>query len=185
VTLALVLTALALAQAGQATSWAVDPAASRVTFGIRHKLHAVDGVAREVEGRAIVAADGKVQAMVRIPVASLDTDEANRDEDMREVLEARKFPFVVLRGIGTLPMPPPRGAPVRLELAGELEVHGVRRPLTAPVEVVFADDGSARVKGAFQISLDEYRIERPSLLLVRIDDACKVAFDLVVREEKK
>jgi polyisoprenoid-binding protein YceI len=185
VTLAAVLTALALAQAGQATSWAVDPAASRVTFGIRHKLHAVEGVAREVEGRALVAADGKVQAMVRIPVTSLDTDEANRDEDMREVLEAGKFPFVVFKGIGTLPVPPPRGAAVRLELAGELEVHGERRPLTTPVEVVFAEDGSVRAKGAFQISLDAYRIKRPSLLLVKIDDPCKIAFDLIVREEKK
>jgi polyisoprenoid-binding protein YceI len=185
VTSAAVLTALALAQAGQPTSWVVDPAASRVTFGIRHKLHAVEGVAREVEGRAVVAANGKVQAMARIPVASLDTDEANRDEDMREVLEAGKFPFVVFKGIGALPVPPPRGAPVRLELTGELEVHGVRRPLTTAVELVFAEDGSARVKGAFQISLDAYGVKRPSLLLVKIDDACKLAFDLLVREERK
>jgi len=185
VTVVALVAALVLAQGATGASYAVDPGASRVTFGIRHKLHAVDGVATRLEGRAVVDPGGKVRAMVRIPVASLDTDEPNRDEDMREALEASKFPFVVFKGIGALPADPPRGTPVKLELAGELELHGVRRPLAVPVDVVFAEDGSARAKGAFQVSLDAYGVERPALLFVKIEDACRIAFDLVVREEPR
>jgi polyisoprenoid-binding protein YceI len=185
VTLAAALTALALAQGAAGASYAVDPAASHVTFAIRHKLHAVHGRATAVEGRAVVDAEGKVQAMVRIPVAALDTNEANRDANLREAMEAGKYPWVVFKGVGKLALPPPRGTPVRLDLAGELDLHGVRRPLTVPLEVTFDADGSARAKGGFEVSLEAHRVERPSLLLVKIDDACRIGLELVLREEQR
>jgi hypothetical protein len=38
-----------------------------------------------------------------------------------------------------------------------------------------------RVKGAFDVSLDAHGVERPSLLLVPIEDACRVDVDLLLR----
>ena len=42
-----------------------------------------------------------------------------------------------------------------------------------------------RVRGSFQVSLESFRIERPSLLFVKIDDACRIDLDLLLREEKR
>jgi hypothetical protein len=50
-----------------------------------------------------------------------------------------------------------------------------------PVTVEFAADGSARVKGKLAISLDAHRVERPSLLTIKIDDACTIDLDLLLR----
>ena len=48
-------------------------------------------------------------------------------------------------------------------------------------ERIFAADGSVRVKGRMTVSLDAHRVERPSLLTIKIEDACVVDLDLLLR----
>jgi polyisoprenoid-binding protein YceI len=179
---ALVL-ALLMSQAGGQTL-AIDASRSAVKFHVNHKLHGVTGVAHTVEAKAAIAEDGRVLAMVRVPAASLESGDANRDANMRDVLEAGKYPFVVFKGIATVPYPLPRGAPFDVTLNGELDLHGVKRPLDLPVSVEVAEDGSVRVRGASRFSLEAHQIERPSLLLVKIDDDCRIEVDVLLREAK-
>jgi polyisoprenoid-binding protein YceI len=155
----------------------LDPAASAVRFHVSHKLHQVDGISKGAEGKAILEANGAVRTMVRIPVQSFDSGDANRDSHMLETLQAGQHPYVVFKGVGTLPPAAP-GVPVAVTLRGELDFHGVKRPVEVPVTVQFGTDGSARVQGKLTVSLEAYQIERPSLLLVKLDDACTIAFDL-------
>jgi polyisoprenoid-binding protein YceI len=177
---ALVL-ALLVTQLGGKTL-AIDPGSSRIEFRVDHKLHKVVGHAGTVEAKAAIAEDGKVLAMVRVPVASLDSGDANRDANMREVLEAGEHPFVVFKGVGQLPSPQPRGTPFETTLNGELDLHGVKRPLDIPVVVQLADDGAVRVRGRASFSLESFRIERPSLLMIKLDDDCRIEADLLLRE---
>jgi polyisoprenoid-binding protein YceI len=156
----------------------LDPAASTVRFHVSHKLHQVDGASKGAEGKAILEADGTVRTMVRIPVQSFDSGDANRDAHMLETLQAGQHPYVVFKGVGSLPSAASGGAPVAVTLRGELDFHGVKRAVEAPVSVQFGADGSARVQGKLTVSLEAYQIERPSLLLVKLDDACTIAFDL-------
>jgi len=116
--------------------------------------------------------------MVRIPVQSFDSGDANRDSHMLETLEAGRFPYVVFKGVGTLAGATPGGKPVELKLRGELEFHGVKRAVEVPVTVELGKDGSARVRGTLTVSLDAHGVERPSLLFVKLEDACTIAIDL-------
>lgn len=179
---AIVLALLAAQLGGKTLS--IDPAHSKVEFHVDHKLHSVDGRAGNVEAKAAIGDDGKILAMVRLPAASLDSGDANRDSNMRDVLEVGKYPFVVYKAVGQLPSAIPSGAAFDITLKGELDLHGVKRPLDIPARVELAGDGSVRVRGATRLSLDAFRIERPSLLLVKIEDDCKIDFDLVLREAK-
>jgi polyisoprenoid-binding protein YceI len=172
---------LLLAAPAVGQTFSLDAAASRITFHVTHKLHRVDGVAAAAEGRAVLAPDGRVLAMVRLPVAKLDTAESNRDANLRAVMDAGKFPFVTFKAVATTVVPAVHGKPFRLELAGELDVHGVKRAVAVPVEVEL-DGATVRVRGSFPVSLDGHRIERPSLLFVKVDDTCRVDLDLVLRE---
>jgi polyisoprenoid-binding protein YceI len=158
----------------------LDPAASTVRFHVDHKLHQVEGVSRGAEGKAILEPDGPVRTMVRIPLQSFDSGDANRDAHMLETLQAGRFPNVVFKGVGRL-AGGPQGAPVPVTLRGELDFHGVKRSVEVPVTVEFAADGSARVRGTLVVSLEAHQVERPSLLLVKLDDACTITFDLKLR----
>jgi polyisoprenoid-binding protein YceI len=186
--IATLLALLLAANAPAGETYALDPAASAVRYHVVHKLHAVDARSSRIEGRAVLQSDGKVLAMVRLPVASFTSGDGNRDAHMQEVLETARFPFVVFKGVahleGSVVAASARPAKAQVQMAGELELHGVRRPLTVPITLEFRPDGSVSVQGTFEISLDAYSIQRPSLLFVKVDDGCRIDLEFVAREVK-
>jgi polyisoprenoid-binding protein YceI len=102
---------------------------------------------------------------------------------MLETLEAGRFPHVVFKGVGQVAETAP-GKPVQARLRGELEFHGVTRPVEVPVEVEFQKGGEARAKGKLTVGLESFRIERPSLLLIKLDDDCRIEFDLALARDE-
>lgn len=181
-TVALAALALALGPAAsRAEAGPVDLAVrpgSTLSFHLVHKLHEVTGVTRAVEGKARLQPDGAVQVAVRARVDGFDSGNPNRDAHMLEVTEASRFPYVTLKAVGALA--PPAGYPARLTvtLRGELAFHGVTLPVEVPVEVDFASAQRATATARVPISLDAYRVERPSLLFVKVDDAVVVTAHL-------
>ena len=165
----------------------VDPGASWVRFAITHRLHHVDGRSTGVLGRAVIAPDGKVQAMVRVPVSSFDSGDGNRDSNMQAALEVERFPFVTVKAAGTLSPAAAGGArplTVPLTLDAEIDLHGVKVAQEVPAQVTFEAGGAVHATGEFEVSLDAHRVERPSLFFVKIEDGCRIAFDLVLREAR-
>ncbi len=175
--------ALALSSALSAT-YVVDPGASAVKFHLHHKMHAVDGRSSPIEGKAVLGDDGRVMTMVRIPAASFDTADANRDSHMRETLETAKFPYVVFKGITSLTVPVAHGKPLDTRLEGELEFHGVKRALSVPAQISLAADGSATVRARFPVNLEAHGIERPSLLFVKVDENVELDVQRLLRPGK-
>src|SRR5689334_19448052 len=126
---------LLLSSTLSASTYVVEPTASVVKFHLHHKMHEVDGRSSQIEGKAILGDDGKVMTMVRIPSASFDTADANRDSHLRETLDTGKFPYVVFKGVTAVAMPVAWGKPVQAQLQGELDFHGVKRPITVPATI--------------------------------------------------
>lgn len=177
------IAAVALLTAGSAERevLSAEPGASVVRFHVDHKLHQVDGASHSVEGKAVVERDGRVLAMVRIPVASFESGDGNRDSHMRDALEASRFPYVVFKGVGQIAAPLPARGQLTSVLKGELDFHGVKRAIEVPVSLELGPDGAAKVRGTMAVSLDAHRVERPSLLFVKLDDACTIRFELQMR----
>ena len=184
-TLGLLLTSLATRGIARAEEPAAAPRdlavrpGSTVSYRVVHKLHAVVGVARAVEGVVRLLPGGGVQAMVRVQVADFDSGNGNRDAHMLEVTEAVRFPTVMLKAAGTLP--PGDAVPagrVELTLRGELTFHGVTRPLEIPVTVTFASPSRATAAGTLTASLEAFGVERPALLFVKVDDGLEVTAQL-------
>lgn len=169
-------------------TYAVQPAGSTLAYHVVHPFHGVTGTSSAIEGKVLLFPDGKVQAMVRVPVASLDSGVSNRDSNVRDAVEEGRFPFIVFKGTAQLdpaaaPSRPVTPITIRTSMSGQLEMHGVKQAVTVPLEIELARDGTARARGSFQVSLQSFGIERPSLLLLRVDDACRIDADLVLRED--
>jgi polyisoprenoid-binding protein YceI len=169
--------ALFVAAAVAQGSYAVDPAVSTLRYVVTHKLHEVDATSKEVEGRAVVRPDGSAITEVRAQVASFRSGDGNRDEHMLEVMNPGSFPYVVFKGLT-------RAETGNVQMQGQVELHGVKKPYTVPLTVEAQPDGSLHVKGSFNVSLDGHGIDRPSLLFVKIEDACHIDVDLVLRGAK-
>lgn len=164
---------------------AVDGAQSVVTYGIVHKLHKVGGECRSVEGKAAILPDGKVQIMVRAPIREFKSGDGNRDEHMQEVLETSKFSHVTFKAIGQVTPPTTFPSTIDLTVSGQLDFHGRKRSENAVLKLEWTSPTEVRVHSTLNVSLDGYEVERPSLLFMKVDDACVIGVDLVLREETK
>jgi polyisoprenoid-binding protein YceI len=174
-----VLSLLAAAPLARAqTALNVDGGQSTLSYTIVHKLHKVTGVSKKVTGKAVLAPDGKAQVVVTVPSDSFDSENVNRDAHMKEAVEAQKYPTVELRALAD-GLQPPASFPstVKKTFKVQLTFHGQKALFEVPVDVTW--EAADRVKAAseFKISLDGYKVERPALLFVKVDD------DLVINAQ--
>jgi polyisoprenoid-binding protein YceI len=156
----------ALAQETAATLYGVKDGA--ITYTLVHKLHEVRGRSRKLEGLAKVQPGAQTLVQVRVPVASFDSGNSNRDSHMREATHEVAHPYVEVKGT----MPPlklPLAGPTELPLEARVELNGETERQT--ISVTLAPEGSGiRAKFSFPVSLDAHHVERPELLLVKVDD---------------
>jgi len=167
--------------AGQ--TWTVA-AGSTLTYRLVHKFHSVEGVARTVEGRARQTPEGLVQVAVRARVDAFDSGNSNRDAHMKEVTEAARLPFVLLKAVAEGVHAGSAPGDVEIPLRGALEFHGVAREVAVTARLHFVSADRAEVEATFPVSLTAHGVERPSLLFVRVEDRIVVTARLtLVREQ--
>jgi polyisoprenoid-binding protein YceI len=161
----------------------VDPAQSTLTYHLVHKLHKVAGVSHRVEGKALLLAGGKAQVMVRVPVQSFDSGNVNRDEHMKETVEAARFPLVELKALAEgLTAPAKFPTTVRTPFKVQLQFHGQSQVFEVPVELTWLAADRVRADASFDISLDAYKVERPSLMFMKVNDALGIEAHLVFKK---
>jgi polyisoprenoid-binding protein YceI len=133
-----------------------------------------------VEGRALVQGDGSAKVQVRAKVASFDSGNANRDAHMREATHEPVHSYASVKG--TLEgLRLPITAPVDLAMSATVELNGAKQQATIPIS--FRQEGAAiRATFSFPISLDSFKVERPELLFIKVDDRVQIAGDLSFEE---
>jgi polyisoprenoid-binding protein YceI len=129
-----------------AGTWQVDPVHSSVEFQVKHLgIATVKGQFTQFEGTLEVGPEGAV-AYGTVQAASVDTREPQRDDHLRsaDFFEVDAHPEIAFRSTAiTLT------GEDEFEIAGDLSIHGVTRPVTlrATLEGYEPEDhqGQARV----------------------------------------
>lgn len=155
---------------------------NRVQFESRAPLERIVGATRAIRGWIEVdpeALGDSARVRVEVELATLDTGIALRDQHMRENhLETDRFPLAIFRGARILPDAPSgerrlTAAPQSVEIAGEFELHGVRRPLQLPVQISLRSDGEPTrlaIECRFRVRLSDFGIARPQFLVMKLSD---------------
>ncbi len=146
-----------------------------LTYTVVHKLHEVQGATRQIEGRALLEPGGKLRVQVRAKIASFDSGNGNRDEHMREVTHEPAHPYVQVKGSAS---GVDLSAPSDIQLDATVELNGVQRQQKIRVHLT-PEAGGVRAKFSFPISLEGFKIERPELLFVKVDDQARIDGDLL------
>ena len=140
-----------------------------LNYTVVHKLHVVTATCKTAEGKAAVAPGVPARVQVRAKVACFDSGDSNRDTHMREVTHEALHPYVSVKGTiegVTLPL----AAPVEWTLNARVELNGETQSVAIPITL--SQEGSVvRGKVKFPVSLDGFKIERPSLLTIKVEDA--------------
>jgi polyisoprenoid-binding protein YceI len=114
--------------------WRFDPMHTQVEFAVKHfGMMTVRGRFNDVavEGTVDPAHPETTSLDVTIDVASLNTHNPQRDDDLRgsNFLELDKYPAITFRSTKAEPTGPDRYA-----LTGDLTIKGVTRPVTLQVQ---------------------------------------------------
>ena len=150
--------------------------AGHAEFTSRVPLHTFTGTSDHLVGK-INLADSTVDFY--LDLATLETGIGKRDKDMRETLEVDEYPFAEFFGTLVSPFDPTRRAPQPATVRGEFTLHGVSRTVTIDGTLQRTADG-LKVEAAWEINLNDYNIEPPSLLIVRVDEVQKVRIDALL-----
>ncbi len=141
---------------------------SYITYKITHPLHEVE--AKSNDALCIILADVPKKEIkevaVEVDVTSFDSGNSNRDSHAMETVNAITYPDV--RFVSTSVTP--KGD--SLDVEGKLTFHGVTKEIEMEV---FPDwmQNKLIVTGKFNISLTSFKIQRPALFLIPINDKCE------------
>lgn len=155
----------------------LTPAGSEVTFDVGATGHDVHGSLALRGGEIRFDPEtGEAAGRIEIDAASAETGNGSRDKTMHgDVLESGKYPLFVFhprRFTGELA----RAGASDIELAGELEIHGSRHPLTMPARVEI-DGGRLSTHATFPVPYVEWGMERPGMLFLKVAPVVEVTVD--------
>lgn len=160
-----------------------DPTASSIGYHMVHKLHKFDALSKKVEGKVKILPTGAAQIAIRAPVESFDSSNSNRDAHMKEVTEAARYPHVELKGLcDSCALPATFPATVDKTIKAEISFHGIKKSLDVPVKLTYESASRVHAVAHLSLSLDEFKIERPSLLFAKVDDELKLDVDIVLKQ---
>ncbi|MCB0358602.1 MAG: YceI family protein [Bdellovibrionales bacterium] len=151
-----------------------------VRFNVDSTWHLVEGSTSHIRGKIWLAdpSDSRsIRADVHIPIAFFDTDSSSRDERMREVMHADRFPEVRFLLSDAAEICDPSSLEENAAssetvcqgtLHGTVEISGVRRPLALHTTVARSESGYV-VNGTTSLRWDQFSVEDPSILIARLD----------------
>jgi polyisoprenoid-binding protein YceI len=134
-----------------------------------------DATGRTSDVTASMTVDGTSVSDVKVTanLATLKSDKDFRDQRLHsQGLETDKFPTAtfVSTGTTTLPNAPAKGRTVKVNVDGDLTLHGVTKKVTIPLEGRW-DGTTIQAVGSLPITMSDYGITPPtSPIIAEVDD---------------
>ena len=145
------------------TSW--------ITYRVVHPLHEV--VAKSTSPEYTVVLDPATKEIksvtAKVDVTTFDSGNSNRDSHAMEVIDAIDYPEVDFTSTSV------SETGDSLDVTGHLTFHGITKDITMAGTAQWQPH-RVDVHGNFAITFTEFKIERPALLLVPVED--NIAFTL-------
>ena len=147
---------------------------SSITYKLTHPLHEVEAISKESICRLNVDLTSKQikDAMVDVDVMTFNSGNSNRDSHAMEVIDAISYPDAKFISNNIVQ----KGDSVKA--FGKLTFHGITKDVTLSAAVKW-ESNKLLIDGWFNISLTEFKVERPSLLLIPCNDILKFTFTQV------
>jgi len=147
---------------------------SSITYKLTHPLHEIEATSKESTCRLNVDLNSKQikSALVVVNVMTFNSGNSNRDSHAMEVIDAISYPDARFISSNIVQ----KGDSVKAY--GKLTFHGITKDVTLAAAVKW-EGNKLLINGWFNISLTEFKVERPSLLLIPCNDILKFTFTQV------
>lgn len=147
------------------------------TFYSEIPLHTFSGSSEYLTGK-IDLGNGIIDFY--LDLTTLKTGIAKRDRDMRETLETDKYPFAEFYGELVTPFNPDSSAQ-EVTVKGSFKIHGVKKDTSYTGTLEMTPQG-LKLSAKWVLELEDYNIEPPSLLFVKVDQEQRIEIDALLKK---
>ena len=165
-------------------TWHVDSSHSRVGFRVKHLgISNVRGEFHDLDGQFVIAEDGTATASGTVRVASIDTDEVDRDGHLKsaDFFDADTYPEITFQSTSITATDEDAYA-----ITGDLTMHGVTKTITLTAEIGGADAdmyGNTRIglEATAELSRSDYGMKFNAALgsgNMMVSDEVKLDLDI-------
>ncbi len=143
--------------------WLKDSTA--VSYKLVHPLHLIEATSKEVTFDMRIDTTRKeiTSVSASVDVTTFDSGNSSRDSHAMEVVDAITYPDVVFKSTGV------RAHGDTCSITGSLSFHGITKTIIAEILPIWSAN-RMHVNGYFGFTLSDFKIERPSLLMIPVKD---------------
>ena len=141
-------------------------------FGV-HYLHKWEGSTSDVKG--VVSYDKNIdqyECSISVPLSTFSSGNDNRDSNMLVYCRAFDFPNINFQSTSI------KVNESTLEIEGKIEFAGEEKEIKINAKLNSLDNNLFAIEGELDILLSEFKVERPSLLFVEIEDLVKIKYSI-------
>ena len=141
-------------------------------FGV-HYLHKWEGSTSDVKG--VVSYDKNIdqyECSISVPLSTFSSGNDNRDSNMLVYCKAFDFPNINFQSTSI------KVNESTLEIEGKIEFAGEEKEIKTNAKLNRLDNNLFAIEGELDILLSEFKVERPSLLFVEIEDLVKIKYSI-------
>lgn len=144
---------------------------AKADYTVKHLVKTVKGESHELKGK-LVCEKENCEFLVAIPSKSFVSSDSNRDLNMQTILEVTKFPLITVKGT----FPEANLSKPNFDIKSLVSFHGIEK------EYVLNIKNAASSSGHFTLLLEDHKVERPSLLMAKIDNEVPIRFTFSWKE---
>jgi hypothetical protein len=150
----------------------IDTTKSSISYSGNHFLHKWSAENNNLSGLIKIDNENILNIGVVAKVADFKSGNSSLDSNSYRVLEALKFPNVIFKSLNI------EEVDGMLNIEGLIEFHGIERSIDVIVKSTNIENDN-QLFGEFTINLSDFSVDRPSLLLRKIDNQITIVFELV------
>ena len=167
-----------------ASDWSIDTTYSYIKYTGNHPLHSWAGISKDINFKLNCDNDD-CTISISTPLEKFDSGNDSRDSNMLYYTESLLYPIVSFESNEFIFNDK---TDISIDLNGIIDFHGIEKEF--PVKIVLTqEDETIRGICNFDIGLDLFNTERPSLLMIKISNTIKIEVNLnllkINDEEKK
>jgi len=162
-------------------TWKIDPNHSRVSFSIRHIFSKVPGTFDAFSGTIQFDPEKPAAASTQIEIdaKSINTNVERRDNDLRSAnfFDVEKYPTLSFASTGVKDL-----GNGKLEIAGNLTMHGVTKPVTLDATLLGSGPGmSGETRAGFEATTTIDRKQFGIIWNRQLDQGTLLGDDVAIR----
>lgn len=144
---------------------------AKAEYTVKHILKTVRGQSSDLKGK-MVCQKQMCEFLVAIPAKSFISSDSNRDLNMQTILEVTKYPLITIKGT----FPESELSKPHFDIKSLVSFHGIEK------EYVLNIKKSSLSSGELKVILEDHKVERPSLMMAKIDNKVSINFTFEWKE---